>query len=281
MHQLYYAIALSFALFVCEAHAQTMNMAAPGAQGLVGWWKSVQGRTGGRQWYDMLGRYTATLTNMATVTSGHAATTRPGGYGEVRLDGTDDYVLIPASTLLYPPAFTITLWLRRTSVGGNYQALISNSAGDQARTLFVRGGGGALINLLTTGSTCCYPDSGSSGPISVGPWHHLGWTYSSGIGTHLWHNCAVELLTQTPSGTAWQPINQTTLLGNTAPAAGNRYTGALDDVRIYNRAMSQQEVCTVMRESSQGDPQLLPPSLTVLLAPSRPTSNFFPFFQQP
>jgi hypothetical protein len=60
-------------------------------------------------------------------------------------------------------------------------------------------------------------------------------------------------------------------------------SGVLDDLRLYNRALSPQEVGTLRRESLQGEPRLLPPTvLGALLAPSAGTlGQFFPFFPQP
>jgi hypothetical protein len=282
MYALHFAstlVLLATLLFTSVSAQPRLDRSAPTAQGLIAWWKEVPGLSGGRIWYDLTGRFHATKTNMANEgTSGSAPTSRPGGQGEVRFDGVNDLAIIAASPLLYPPAFSMTFWIRRASSGFSYQGLTSNAAGDQARALFVRLGGGVNISILTTGSTCCYTDF-DSGPITANTWHHLAWTYNSQAGMHLWFNCTTDLAALAASGTLWLGINQDLLLGNISPSSANRYTGAMDDVRLYGRALSQGEACTVMRESSQGDPRLLPPPFLGLLAQVlRNPGAFFPFF---
>jgi hypothetical protein len=58
----------------------------------------------------------------------------------------------------------------------------------------------------------------------------------------------------------------------------------MDDIRVYNRALSDAELCQIVRESSAGEPRLLPPpALVGLVAPALPTGgkrgSFFNFFQ--
>jgi hypothetical protein len=71
------------------------------------------------------------------------------------------------------------------------------------------------------------------------------------------------------------------LFGANSDGTVDRFTGALDDIRLYNRVLPTSELCGVMRESSQGDRRLLPPTLLqALLAPSGALGQFFPFFTQ-
>src|SRR5215831_20671009 len=76
---------------------QPADRSAPLNDGCSGWWMFLPGLSGaGTVWRDLLAPDHGTLTNMAqpaTSTSGWGLTTlRPGGFGELRLDGSDDYV---------------------------------------------------------------------------------------------------------------------------------------------------------------------------------------------
>src|SRR5262245_53709203 len=97
--------------------AKRLDLSAAPARGLVAWWRAMPSVTGGTYYYDLLGRTTGTLTNATW-----GATTRPGGYAEVRFNGTNGQVVIPASAVLDTPALSYVLWMRAASTG-NYGTL--------------------------------------------------------------------------------------------------------------------------------------------------------------
>ena len=84
------------------------------AQVLVSWWKVMPGWYGGTVWYDLMKRNNATLNNVAipySSTSGMVlGSTRPGGDGEMRFDGTDDYGRSPWAASITSAIFTIACW---------------------------------------------------------------------------------------------------------------------------------------------------------------------------
>ena len=282
MRSLHITVALSLLLLVTPAESQrTVDRTAPFAQGLVAWWRVLPGVSGGGQWVDLMGRFNTTLTNMtAAGTSGWGATTRAGGTGEVRFDGTNDYATTPSSGLLYPPAFTLTVWVRRTATGSDYQRVLSHPDGG-SRHLYVRAAGTVSTSILVSaggGTTISHDNVG--GPIDVGTWYFLSMSYDTVVGFSFARNC-VQQFSDPQNGTAFA-ITNVILFGANSGASADRFTGAMDDVRLYNRVLATRDLCGVMRASSLGDPRLLPPTLlTGLLAPSSPASGvgqFFPFF---
>jgi hypothetical protein len=285
VYTLYFTIALSLLLLVTPAESQrAVDRTAPFAQGLVAWWRVLPGVSGAPRWYDLLGRFNATLTNMAAAgTSGWGATTRAGGQGEVRFDGTNDYAVTPSSALLYPPAFTLTLWLRRSATGSDYQRVLSHPDGG-SRHLYVRAAGTISTSVLVSagGGTSIGHDN-EGGPITVGTWYFLSMSYDNVVGFAFARNC-VQQFADAQNGTAFGLTN-VVLFGANSDGSVDRLTGAMDDVRLYNRVLPTRDLCALMRASSQGDPRLLPPTLlTGLLAPGGPAGalgQFFPFFTQP
>jgi hypothetical protein len=282
MYAVYLTIVLSLLLLVQPCQGQSaVDRTVASAQGLVGWWRVLPTASGTPRWYDLMGRFSATLTNMAASgTSGWGATTRAGGSGEVRFDGVNDYGTTPSSALLYPPAFTLTAWVKRTAAGGDYQRILSHPDGG-SRHFWVRQSGTVSTSILVTGgggTTISHDNEG--GPIDVGAWYFLSMSYNNVVGFAFARNCVTQFA-DPQNGTAYG-ITDVILFGASSGAAADRFTGAMDDVRLYNRALSTPELCTMMRESSQGDRRLLPPTLlTGLLAPSGALGQFFPFFTQP
>jgi Concanavalin A-like lectin/glucanases superfamily len=283
MHALYLAIVVSLLLLVTPAQGQrAVDRTVPAAQGLVAWWRVLPGISGGGQWYDLMGRFNATLTNMAAAgTSGWGATTRAGGQGEVRFDGTNDYATTPSSALLYPPAFTLTVWLKRTAAGSDYQRVLSHPDGG-SRHLYVRQAGTVSTSVLVSagGGTSIGHDN-VGGPIDVGTWYFLSMSYDTVVGFSFARNC-VQQFSDSQNGTAFT-ITNVVLFGSNSDGTVDRFTGAMDDVRLYNRVLPTAELCAIMRESSLGDRRLLPPTplQALLVPPSVATGQFFPFFLQP
>ena len=121
-------------------------------------------------------------------------------------------------------------------------------------------------------------DNDPASGINVGVWTHIAFTYSSTDGLRSYINC-VQQTADGPAGTMYPITTLGTLFGS-RNTSSDFFKGAMDDVKLYNRALPVAEVCQVMRESSLGESRLLPPpSLAGLLAPlAGNTSGFFHFF---
>jgi Concanavalin A-like lectin/glucanases superfamily len=262
-----------------------LDRSAPTAQGLLGWWRAVAGLTGGRTWYDLTGRFPATLTNVdAAGSSGWGASTRPGGQGEVRFDGTNDYGALAVTSQLWPPAVSVLLWVKRTATGADYQGVFTGGDNGGFRDITVRASGGMNVSFVTSTSAFLQQDNVNPGSVAVGVWTHITYTYSSTAGLQGYVNCVPNGAPNSPNGTMYPLTTLGTVVGASSPTVGF-FAGAIDDIKLYNRVLSTQEVCQVMRDSQRGEPKLLPPVLLVGVLPplvvGGPKSGFFPFFQAP
>lgn len=259
---------LLLALLLTSVTAQPqVDRSAPTARGLIGWWRAMPTLSGGRLWYDLLGRSPGTLTNMTTAGSGWAPTTRPGGAWEVRFDGVNDRVQTPANSAIMPPYYTMLLWIRSQGAwpGGYGTAWEAEGGG---ANLFI-----ANAHLVTYGAGTI--DGAAPTVLATNTWYHVGVVMTT---THqqLYLNCRLEAQVTISGPMAANPISHTfgSKVDTTSPLPC-----AMDDMKFYNRGLSASDICASMRQSQRGDPQLLPPGLLGLLAQVRRTpSAFFPFF---
>jgi hypothetical protein len=167
--------------------------------------------------------------------------------GALKFDGTDDYVEVPDNpTLTAPGKATVALWLnaeRHTGPGGS-----------QWQGVLGKGGAPRLYNLYTESSQVLHfstgPSGGYIGSLSTGTVPLNEWVHAAVVvdGKHIFY------LNGQPAGEggagATVPGGGTTPLSIGQTGENNFFLGMLDDVRIYNRALTQAEI----QEAMQGNP---------------------------
>ncbi|MEK7560417.1 MAG: Ig-like domain-containing protein [Patescibacteria group bacterium] len=230
-------------------------------QGLIGYWPMSEGN--GTSTTDTSG-----AGNIGTLTGGTAWT--PGKIGNgVSFDGVDDYVSIGApEEYAALEAYTLSAWVRPTREleGFSGSLPIDGIAGD-FDTL-----SGSLPSLYLTQSTnrdiSCAPgpirggEFGSTLPAANGiNWIHVVCSWD-GATQRLFAN-GVQIASQ-PYTTP--PANTPRLfsigeVGRLSAKAGY-FQGAIDDVRIYNRALSPTEILDLYVAAFAGDTE--PPFISVI-----------------
>jgi hypothetical protein len=207
----------------------------------------------------------------AWTTSGWALSTRSGSAFEIRFDGNDDNLSTPVASARMSPYFSMLLWIKLTA----------NAPSDYA-LLWEATNGGASLFLNNTNRLATYVGAAALDPavttLALQTWYHIA-LVSIPSQVQVYINCRLDAST---SGAG--PLNPSAfyhIFGN-KPTPASRFTGAMQDMKFYNRGLSATEICTVMRESARGEPTLLRPSLLAFgLAPSGVLGTFFPFFGQP
>jgi hypothetical protein len=94
-------------------------------------------------------------------------------------------------------------------------------------------------------------------PVDDGEWHHVGWVYD-GTMNYLYVDGEVDA-TEENSGqitVSSYPL----YIGDNSQATGRFWNGLIDDVMIYNRALTQDEVQRVMQSSAGAYPQASGPT---------------------
>lgn len=176
----------------------------------------------------------------------------PGESGEA-WDITGAIIEIPDSPSLDPSTnITVQAWVNSTNPGGGYRYILSKSygSGGVSYALYTGGGGAVFFVNLIGGTTVLSP---AAAPSSVwdGNWHQLTGVYD-GSTSHLYLDGAeVAPGTTTTSTNAiiYTPPNQL-IFGDYQVARGLPYSGDLDEVKIFDGALSSNDVLNTFQDSS-------------------------------
>jgi len=206
--------------------------------GLVAYWK-VDENSGTRA-EDFAGSHDGTLVN--------GPAWRPNGGkigGALDFDGVDDYVAIGKIDVEGGTGLTLALWFKADDFGASYARFIAKvtETQDHYWLLSTSDDGTVLrFNLKAGDSTTVLKTS--TGQIQTERWYHIAATYD-GNRMRIYKN-GVEVAGINKSGSVNTNPNVLAVIGNQPPAAGSwPFDGLIDDVRIYNRALSSTEIATI------------------------------------
>jgi len=200
--------------------------------GLVGHWI---GGGSGNTWFDMSG-----YGRHGTLTQGLVWTLGEGGKrNALQFDGVDDRVNITRFTVL--TSRTFAAWVRTTSTDA-----VSGYAGNAALNILGDSTGGVYIGFGVHGGKVRYLQYASSWQnvdsvksVNDGSWHHVVATHISGTNAVSVYVDGVLDATGTITFDATNPA-----LDRIGCGYNNLdfFDGALDDIRVYSRAISAAEV---------------------------------------
>ncbi|HWY74110.1 MAG TPA: LamG-like jellyroll fold domain-containing protein, partial [Verrucomicrobiae bacterium] len=223
----------------------------PPPTGVVGWWPG-DGATG-----DIIGNNNATLTGGATDTAA-------GMVGQAfSFDGATGFAQIPDSPVFHPANLTIEAWvmfnsLDSTASGGSpagYQYIVfkqnSRSSGFEGFVLSkIRLSGGDVFRFLVTSSAGASVGISSVTLISTGVWYHVAGVRGPNF-TQLYVNGQLEA-----QATVTFPQDYGVLplyFGTTGQSYwDHKFSGELDEVSLYNRALSSNEIAGIFAAGSSG-----------------------------
>lgn len=165
-------------------------------------------------------------------------------------DGTDDY--IDTNTILSLSGdITISAWLYWDSEGPYFS--INNYGGSSSENHFIVGSGAGINNDLIgaffdDGSTSITPSSSFS--YSTGVWYHVVAVFNDAQSGKLYIDGTLEDDVSTSISPNWQ--ERDTWIGQSR-SGGDYHDGKIQDIRIYNRALSSSEIQTLYE---QGNPDV-------------------------
>lgn len=222
-------------------------------RGLIEWWLAVPGTRGfgSVQWRGLCNRYVGTLTNMDSKTD-WLSTSRIGGMGNLDFDGTDDYVdagNAPDLTFGTGQSFSYSLWFNQKKVQYGWTGLVYHGVagesqghiGFQFSTRYLSGGTGDGVNWQTN-SSAYVP--------TVGDWVHAVLTLDRVSNVMKLYADSVEV-----GSFGHSHVPTPTSLGlriGEGNAGSERFDGFIDNVRIFNRALTAVEVREEYRLSRLG-----------------------------
>ncbi|MDT0306933.1 sialidase family protein [Streptomyces sp. DSM 44917] len=168
--------------------------------------------------------------------------------GAMTLDGTDDYLRLincPPSLRLDGEEFAVSAWFRYEAGDGGHPLLWGYGHAPGRRQFWLRAepAEGRLRGALDVGDaeTAVTVDTGAA--FNDGTWHHVLLEREGGQ-LRLSVDGATPAVTAAPPGPV-TPDDPFSLHLGARPDYAEHFAGALDDVRIYGRALSDAEAAEV------------------------------------
>jgi galactitol-specific phosphotransferase system IIB component len=155
----------------------------------------------------------------------------------LNFDGVNDYVSVTDSAGLKPAALTVEAWIKPLDLPSLGRSFILAKYSDNQ---------GWYIDLYSSGEINLRLYNGSSstnfliGTISTGNWYHIAFTYdtnSDQIKTYL-NGSLVEDTTYT----SYISSDASLIFGKASHYDGEYYSGIIDEVVIYDRALTASEI---------------------------------------
>ncbi|OQY80120.1 MAG: hypothetical protein B6D41_21595 [Chloroflexi bacterium UTCFX4] len=216
--------------------------------GLVGYWKLDEGGTYNAEDFSGYGN-TATLTQNLAMTNNHAPTlfSNPNAYQ------ADDsaWAHISDSALLRPTSFTISGWFNKAAGGMFIQQLVGKAIGSGTRDSYAvwlqtnddwtPDDNNTLNTLICTASDCAHIPYTFS--LSHDAWYHYAVTFDDAADTlKLFLNGAEVGSTTTTIQPEYDSHSVMLGAGTENEDTTFRVWGKIDDVRLYNRALTASEI---------------------------------------
>ena len=200
---------------------------APPATGLVGAWAFNE--ASGTNAVDASG-----ANNPGTI-SGPARTTAGRYGGALTFDGINDLVTIADANSLDLNRMTLEAWVRPTGLGDWRAVLLKEQPGQLVYALYA-----STDNGRPSGHVFTSGDMMVRGPsvLPADTWSHLAMTWD-GTTERLYVN-GTQVATTALTGTAATSSGALRIGGNNV--WGEWFAGAIDEVRVYNRAISAAEI---------------------------------------
>jgi hypothetical protein len=183
----------------------------------------------------------ATVTDSSTAhnngTISGAAWTDQGRFGNaLSFDGIDDIVSVPdADSLDASDQLTVEAWVKPAQHGAWHNVVMKEKSGGQMAY-------GMYATAWTDFPSAHVNTSGEdstrgTAQLPTNSWSHLAMTYD-GTRIRLYVNARLvgTTLQRGPIARSWQPL----LIGN--DLCGNWFDGLIDEVRVYDRALSASEI---------------------------------------
>jgi len=152
----------------------------------------------------------------------------------LNFDGTDDVVSIPSTNIINTSSGSVSLWTKPSSTQNGTNYYLFSHFGTNSRIYINTNSTGSNLNgRLGDGTTI-----GSVNNITANSWHHVVLMWNGTSATFY-----VDGINRTSTSTfnGLSVVGSTSYIGNYSDAAQGS-TGQIDDVRIYNYALTAAQV---------------------------------------
>lgn len=215
-------------------------------------WNGTAGEVVDSSGHGYHGTGTNGVTTGGSSMSSWAIASNPGTCRYGSFDGNNDYVALPGFPNL-TGSFTITAWIKPRIISKDQRIFADdeNNSGGFAFSLGDLGDG-----RLRFFSRNVKPISlDSSAVITAGQWYFVTAVHDANAHTRQIYVNASPVTTASRYSGSWGNDSGTASIGGETNAAGSeavpnwRFDGDIDEVRVYNKALSQAEISTAMAET--------------------------------
>lgn len=170
------------------------------------------------------------------------------GSDALLFDGSNDSITIQNSSDLNPKeAITVMAWVRLDNATDGYSGVVDKDSTD-AYAIYQD----ALDEEFNWYVSTTNSDAEIRNiDLTIGKWHHIAGTYDSSSGDMLAYKDGSQVQSKNISGTLSQS-SQNVFIGE-REQSGYKWDGAIDDVRIYATALSQNEIQTIYKTKARLD----------------------------
>jgi len=192
------------------------------------------------------------------------ATFAAGKVGQAfSFNGAGHIEIVDSPSLNLTNEITVDFWYKPASQGG-YRGLIGKRASKTNYAVQFNSGGPGL-GLYYDDSTVFDPNSDDGNNFEIirfnplpatGQFHHFAGTYKQVSSTHVELKMYLNgslVRSETLLGNLANALSNVPLvIGRTAPNGGERYIGLIDEVELFNRALSASEIQAIYSAGSAG-----------------------------
>ena len=216
------AAAMALAAYPRSAHSQAAGLSAAYAMD-EGSGTTISDKSGNNN--------TGTLTNGPTWTTGKYG-------GALLFDGVNDRVRVNDSNSLdLTTAATFEAWVYPTVAPAGWRTIMQKEVDAYLLSASGGGSGNKPVSAGTVNGVCCVQVAGVAA-LPVNTWTHVAASYD-GSQLRLYVNGA--LVASTAVTGSYQVNTNPLWIGGNA-VYGEHFQGKLDELRIYNRALTQAEI---------------------------------------
>ncbi len=159
--------------------------------------------------------------------------------------GSGDYASIPHDDSLSLATWTITVWVKLQAKDWQLivQKSISGEKNNNNYSLYTKPGGGIDFNFITAGGEAQLLNG--VGIVVDGDWHHIATTYDGEV-MYLYIDGEFDAEKATDA----EPVfhDDPLVIGGDDRGAGVQVQGFVDEVGLFNRALSEEDVQTIMND---------------------------------
>lgn len=233
------------------------------ARRLVSWWPMEVINTDGIGPFtpDPYSHNDMRLTNM------DAGNLVAGNFGNAAtFDGVNEFGARSGGFPIYNnPAFSVAMWVKGNGVGQADRRFFSESSTLSVNPLFNLGtdpgGVNGTIRVFIRNDANALVFSNSSTRVALdGNWHHVVWTETNGQARLYIDGALDESNFNYTRGTL--TLNQTTLGAIQRSTIANYFSGALDDVAVWDRVLTYDEIQTIRMTGIPAPLMAIPPTVT-------------------